>query len=153
MSRMVRYNHFDPPERQIAVVEPVRTSFAHSTISAGDIKSAPQAPSPPALATAIDSAGALAPAIGANRMGTRSPNRLQNSSVRSRMFMVCLASIATTGLRAQDHDLPSFKSLDRREGDWRSGKAVTYEERLWPDRTNSLLFPCSRISWTCARGV
>src|SRR4030081_51094 len=51
------------------------------------IRSAPQAPRPPALATAMDSAGALAPAIGAKRIGTRKPNRSQNALVRSLTFM------------------------------------------------------------------
>jgi hypothetical protein len=53
-------------------------------ISAGCINSAPQAPSPPAFITAIESEGALAPAIGANRIGSFSPKRRQNASARDR---------------------------------------------------------------------
>lgn len=40
---------------------------------------------PPAPATAIESDGGQAPAIGASNSGTRSPNRAQNSSTRLRM--------------------------------------------------------------------
>src|SRR5579864_4572822 len=57
------------------------------TISERAIKSAPQAPRPPAFATAIDRAGALAPAMGAKSIGTRRPNLSQNSVVRLRMLM------------------------------------------------------------------
>src|SRR5207342_508597 len=65
----------------------LRTSLAQATISGRAIKSAPQAPKPPAFATATDRAGALAPAMGARRIGTRRPNRSQNSVVRLRIFM------------------------------------------------------------------
>src|SRR3984957_2613707 len=51
------------------------------------MRSAPQAPSPPALTTAIDRAGALMPAIGARTIGIRRPNRSQNALARSRMLM------------------------------------------------------------------
>src|SRR5262249_25769660 len=61
-----------------------RTSAAHAAISSGFISSAPHEPSPPALATAIDSDGAQAPAIGASRIGTRRLKRAQNACVRSR---------------------------------------------------------------------
>src|SRR3984893_4004431 len=64
-----------------------RTSLAQATISGLAIRSAPQAPRPPALATAMDRAGALAPAMGAKRIGTRRPNRSQNALVRLRMLM------------------------------------------------------------------
>src|SRR3954466_7933880 len=52
-------------------------------MSSGRISSAPQAPKPPAFATAMDNDGALAPAIGARRIGTWMPKRRQNSAVRS----------------------------------------------------------------------
>jgi hypothetical protein len=58
---------------------PARTSRAQILISSGYISSTPQAPNPPALATAIDSDAGHAPAIGANRIGTRSSNRRQNA--------------------------------------------------------------------------
>ncbi len=66
-----------------------RTSLAQSTISAGCMGKAPHAPSPPALATAIESDGALAPAIGPRRIGTRRPNRRQNALVRSKVELIC----------------------------------------------------------------
>jgi hypothetical protein len=62
-----------------------RTSSAQAAISSGCINSAPQAPSPPACITAIERAGADAPAIGASRIGTSSPKRRQNESTRARM--------------------------------------------------------------------
>ena len=61
--------------------------LAPSPISRGVINSAPQAPRPPAFMTAIDSAGALAPAMGARRIGVFSPNRWQNLLMRSPMAM------------------------------------------------------------------
>src|SRR5215831_9606700 len=61
-----------------------RTSAAQAAISAGFISSAPHEPSPPASATAIDSAGAGTPAIGASRIGRRRLKRAQNAFVRSR---------------------------------------------------------------------
>jgi len=51
----------------------LRTRSTHAAISSGWLVSAPIAPMPPARATAIESSGALAPAIGARRIGTRSP--------------------------------------------------------------------------------
>src|SRR5262249_57070757 len=60
-----------------------RTVALHFRISSGFIRSAPQPPNPPALMTAIDSDGALAPAIGAKRIGTCMPKRLQNAAERS----------------------------------------------------------------------
>jgi hypothetical protein len=62
-----------------------RTSSAQAVISSGCISSAPQAPSPPASITAIERAGADAPAIGASRIGSSSPKRRQNESTRARM--------------------------------------------------------------------
>ena len=64
-----------------------RTSWVQARISSGVIRRTPQAPRPPALATAMERAGALAPAMGARRMGTRRPNRSQNALVRSRMLI------------------------------------------------------------------
>ena len=61
---------------------PARTSLAQALISSGFISSAPQAPSPPAFATAIDSEGALAPAMGASKIGVRKPNLSQNACAR-----------------------------------------------------------------------
>src|ERR1051326_963071 len=65
-----------------------RTSPAQAAISSGFISSAPHEPSPPALAMAIDSAGAGTPAIGASRIGTRRLKRAQNGLVRSRMGLM-----------------------------------------------------------------
>ena len=45
--------------------------------------SAPIAPIPPALATAIDRLTGEAPAIGASRIGMRTPSRSQNILARS----------------------------------------------------------------------
>ncbi len=64
--------------------EPARTFAAHAAISAGCIGKAPQAPSPPARITAIDKAGAEAPAIGASRIGSFRPKRAQNCSARDK---------------------------------------------------------------------
>ena len=50
---------------------PARTSEAQALIAAGPISSVPQAPRPPALATAIDNEAGQAPAIGASRIGMR----------------------------------------------------------------------------------
>jgi hypothetical protein len=52
---------------------PARTSLAQALIASGLINSAPQLPRPPALATAIESEGGHAPAIGASRMGICRP--------------------------------------------------------------------------------
>ena len=52
---------------------PARTSAAQDLMAAGCIKSAPQLPRPPALATAMESEAGQAPAMGASRMGARSP--------------------------------------------------------------------------------
>src|SRR5271165_1477547 len=60
----------------------VRTCSAQARISGGCISNAPQAPRPPALATATDRSGGHAPAIGADRIGTRNPKRWQKISVR-----------------------------------------------------------------------
>jgi len=59
-----------------------RTSSAQATISLGCISSAPQAPRLPACIIATDSDGGQAPAIGANRIGSFRPKRLQNASAR-----------------------------------------------------------------------
>ena len=61
---------------------------AQARISSGPIRRAPQAPRPPAFATATESAGGQAPAIGANRIGTCSPNREQKISVRWRAALM-----------------------------------------------------------------
>jgi hypothetical protein len=52
-------------------------------ISAGCIKSAPQAPRLPAFIAAIESEGADPPAIGANKTGIFNPKRRQNASLRA----------------------------------------------------------------------
>src|SRR5258708_2664419 len=65
-----------------------RTSAAHATISSGCIKSAPHAPKPPALATAIDKEGELAPAMGPSKIGTWSAKRRQKVSVRSKQGLM-----------------------------------------------------------------
>lgn len=63
---------------------PARTARTQSAICPGDSSSAPQLPSPPAFATATDNAGGQAPAVGASRIGTRSPKRPQNAAARPR---------------------------------------------------------------------
>ena len=63
---------------------PARTSDAQALIASGCIRSAPQPPSPPALATAIASDAGQAPAIGAIRIGTRRLNVSQNVAARTR---------------------------------------------------------------------
>lgn len=68
-----------------------RNCLAQSRISSDDKSSAPHAPIPPALATAIDKEGGQAPAIGARRMGIRSLNSVQNESVRRRTEKVFAA--------------------------------------------------------------
>jgi hypothetical protein len=60
-----------------------RTSSAQATISAGCIKSAPQAPRLPAFIAAIESEGGHAPAIGASKTGIFKPKRQQNASARA----------------------------------------------------------------------
>src|SRR5271156_2331659 len=52
------------------------------------MSSTPQAPRPPAWATAIDNCGADAPAIGASRIGRLSPKRVQKLSTRSRVLIL-----------------------------------------------------------------
>ena len=63
---------------------PARTSAAQALIAAGFINSAPQLPSPPALATAIESEGGHAPAIGASRIGICRPWARAKFSARTR---------------------------------------------------------------------
>ena len=75
--------------RFMAPLQFARTSPAQSTISAGCIGKAPHAPSPPALAIAIESDGALADAMGPRRIGTFRPNRRQNIWVRSKVEPIC----------------------------------------------------------------
>src|SRR5579883_344551 len=65
-----------------------RTSFAQARISSGCISSTPQDPSPPALATAIDNEGALAPAMGASKIGARKLKRAQNASTRAFVALI-----------------------------------------------------------------
>src|SRR4051812_44984996 len=50
----------------------------------GAVISAPNPPMPPALATAAANPTGQAPAIGAIKIGTRSPNLRQNAAARSR---------------------------------------------------------------------
>src|SRR2546421_3635944 len=69
-----------------------RPSAAQAIISSGCINSAPHDPSPPAFATAIESEGELTPAMGASRMGTWRPKRLQNASVRSKVGLIGFAA-------------------------------------------------------------
>src|SRR6185436_15425 len=63
---------------------PARTSATQAAIASARCRSSPAAPMPPALATAIDSAGGQAPAMGASRIGTSIPKRLQNSAARAK---------------------------------------------------------------------
>jgi hypothetical protein len=65
-----------------------RTSAAQAAISSGCINSAPHAPSPPALATAIERDGALALAMGASSIGTCRPKRRQKAAVRARVELI-----------------------------------------------------------------
>src|SRR3954469_7586178 len=59
-------------------------------MASGFINSAPHAPSPPALATATDSAGGQAPAMGARRMGSRMPRLSANAWARARGLKECV---------------------------------------------------------------
>src|SRR5277367_4286536 len=63
---------------------PARTSLAQALIAAGFIRSAPQLPRPPALATAIESDGGHAAAIGASRIGICRPSARAKVSARVR---------------------------------------------------------------------
>ena len=66
---------------------PARTSAAQALIASGCISRPPQAPRPPALATAMESEGGQAPAIGASRMGMRSRRRAEGFGAgQGRMF-------------------------------------------------------------------
>src|SRR4051794_1563132 len=65
-----------------------RTSSDQALISSGCMRRTPQAPNPPALATAMDSDGELAPAMGARRIGRRKPNRAQKLSARSNVMLI-----------------------------------------------------------------
>ena len=73
-----------------------RTSFAQRLISSGCIRTTPQEPNPPAFAIAMDNEGALTPAIGASRMGTRRPKCEQNASARSRTELTAYAPSANS---------------------------------------------------------
>src|SRR5688572_13508478 len=79
-----------------------RTSSDHALISFGGISSTPQPPNPPAFATAIESDGALAPAIGARRMGTRRPKREQKLSTRSSVALIVALPSQANGLYARN---------------------------------------------------
>src|SRR3954453_22874451 len=76
-----------------APLEDERNSCIHAAIAVGDISSAPAAPMPPALATAIASEAGLAPAIGASRIGTRSPKPSQNSAARDNGEVIGLMAL------------------------------------------------------------
>ena len=67
--------------------------MAQARISSGGISSAPQAPRPPALITALDSEVGLAPAMGARRMGIRRPNPRANELARSRALGTSWSSV------------------------------------------------------------
>src|SRR5579883_3419785 len=71
-----------------APLVPARTSSAHAAMASGAISSAPHEPSPPALATAIESDGGQALAIGASRMGARRLKRAQKLLVRSVQLVI-----------------------------------------------------------------
>src|ERR1041385_7964725 len=60
-------------------LEPDRNFAAQVSISLGSKSKAPHPPMPPAFATAMESDGGQAPAIGANKIGISRPNRSQNS--------------------------------------------------------------------------
>ena len=60
----------------------LRNVVDQSEIASASISSAPQAPMPPASATAAASAGGQAPAMGAIRIGTRRPYTWAKSSAR-----------------------------------------------------------------------
>jgi hypothetical protein len=63
---------------------PARNSFTQARMPSGLVMSAPIAPIPPALATAMDRLTGHAPAIGASRIGSRRPYLAQNAAARSR---------------------------------------------------------------------
>jgi hypothetical protein len=58
------------------------------------MRSAAHEPRPPALDTAIEREGADAPAMGANRIGARIPNRSQNSSARLIAWCIFVSLLA-----------------------------------------------------------
>jgi len=60
----------------------LRNSAAQCVISSGFMSKAPHAPSPPALATAMERDGGQAPAIGASKIGTRMPSCAAKSCAR-----------------------------------------------------------------------
>src|SRR5205807_7312839 len=76
----------------------------------GCITSAPHAPRPPAFATAMESDGGQAPAIGARRIGTRSPNRSQKARARRRVGCVLVMLITDRREVAEHHHSPDFGS-------------------------------------------
>src|SRR5437588_12313401 len=82
----------------------------------GCITSAPHAPRPPAFATAMESDGGQAPAIGAWRSGTRSPNRSQKARARRRVGCVLVMLITDSKQREvaehhQSHDFGSVQAI------------------------------------------
>ncbi len=62
---------------------PARNSRIQAAIASGPNIRTPAAPMPPALATAIDSDGGQAPAMGASRIGRRRPKRSQKAAARA----------------------------------------------------------------------
>ena len=90
---------------------PARTCAAQAAISSGRIISAPQAPRPPALATAMESSGGQAPAMGASRIGSLRPNRSQNAWVRACQDIAQRPPIARTAA----HSSGVTGCTDRRE--------------------------------------
>ena len=82
-------------ERAVAVLPDLPRPGAN--IIARDHRT-PHEPRPPASATAIDSDGADTAAIGASRIGTRRPKRLQKLSVRFSMSLMSFSPDALGGL-------------------------------------------------------
>src|SRR3954449_12233343 len=107
----------------------LRTYLAQARISSGCINNTPQAPSPPALQTATESDGAEAPAIGASRIGARSPNLSQKSPARPNMLLI--ADILSVDLvRSSD----GFRSSSSEAFRWELSHSVIYPVTAQGDR-------------------
>src|SRR5206468_3090607 len=82
----------------------------------GIVISAPRPPMPPALATAMARLAGQAPAIGACRIGTRSPKRSQNASARLRADPCCDISYTSFSAR-EDRGGAALHFRRRAEGE------------------------------------
>src|SRR5579864_9413313 len=98
----------------------------------GGVRSAPMAPMPPALATAIERLAGHAPAMGARRIGNFRPYFAQNASARAR-------------------GVGGMHSMIIRGFSWTVREAIRYtQSRTFHDRSGSLFFLREAKAW-CAR--